>query len=689
MCYIIVKKKEKNRMKDLVIVESPSKAKTIQKYLGKNYCVMSSKGHIRDLATRGKGGLGVDVDNDFAPTYSISKEKKPLIKELKAAAQKADSVLLATDMDREGEAISWHLAQVLDLNLNSLNRIVFNEITRSAILNAVKNPRQIDMNLVRSQETRRILDRIIGFRLSALLKKKIKSKSAGRVQSVALKIICEREKEIVNFVPEEYWEIAALFKKGGQEFKAQLSKKNTEKITINSGEEAQNILRELSSDFKIDSLNNSSKKRNPYLPFTTSTLQQEASAKLGFSAKRTMTIAQTLYEGVDIGKETQGLITYMRTDSTRLSNEFVNEAFDYITTNYGTEYKGTYRLKNDENAQDAHEAIRPTYLANTPEKIKEYLTNDQYKLYRLIYIRALSSLMACAVNEVINVKLMNGFYTFVANGSNQVFDGFLKLYKEYDNSKDILLPSLEVDEVLISKEITPSQHFSEAPSRYSEAKLIKKLEEDGIGRPSTYATIIDTLSLRGYVQLKKQSESGKTKYFFPTEQGLLTNDKLADFFADIINEKYTASMENELDEIASSKLDYKKSLHNFYDYFMPLYFNALENMPAKEVEKTGEICPDCGGDLVIRNGRFGAFIACNNFPTCRFSKKLSGEEKEEPEHSGKMCPDCGSELLKRKNRFGTYFLGCSAYPKCKYLENIPGQEKTNKYKYRKKKNAKS
>ena len=588
-------------------------------------------------------------------------------------------------MDREGEAISWHLAEVLGLDVKDKDRIVFNEITRNAILKAIQDPRAIDMDLVASQETRRILDRIIGFKLSKLLQKKIHSKSAGRVQSVALKMICDREKEIEAFVPEEYWTIEATLLKGKDSFKAVLSKIGGEKAELHNEAEAQAVKVRAQSPFIVESLTHSKKKRPARLPFTTSTLQQEASSKLNFGAKKTMMLAQKLYEGIDIGSETQGLITYMRTDSTRLSNEFVSAAFGKIEEEYGKKYRGTYRVRNDENAQDAHEAIRPTDLNNTPEAMKPYLTADQYKLYRFIYLRALASLMAPAENDALTALFRTNDLTFTASGSVLVFDGYLKVYKEYDASKDVELPVLEEGEELNAKSVDALQHFTEAPSRYSEAKLIKALEEEGIGRPSTYATIIDTIVARGYVELKKSTESSRTKVFFPTEQGRLTDDKLGEYFSSVINEKYTARMEKELDLIAENKLDSKQSLHQFYDNFLPLYEKAEEQMPKKEAEKTGESCPLCGGDLVYRSGRFGKFISCANFPTCRYTANLENKPKEEPEHTGKICPDCGGELLKRKSRYGTYFYGCSNFPKCRHIENIEGE--TPKRTYRRKKSA--
>lgn len=658
-------------MKKLVIVESPSKSKTIEKYLGADYEVVSSKGHIRDLAIKGKGGLGVEVENEFKPIYTISKDKEKLVKELKAKAAKSSAVLLATDPDREGEAISWHLAQVLGLDTDEDNRIIFNEITKKTILASVEKPRKIDMGLVKSQETRRILDRIIGFKLSNLLQTKIKSKSAGRVQSVALRMICDREKEIKAFIPEEYWTIKALFNKDKQEFETNMTKINNKKAVIKNADEAQKILRELNTEFIVSNVKAEEKKRFAKLPFITSSLQQEASSKFGYPAKKTMMIAQKLYEGIELKSETIGLITYMRTDSTRLSADFVSAAKDLIKNQYGKEYIGYYKVKNDGQSQDAHEAIRPTDINNTPDKVKDYLTAEQYKIYTFIYNRALASLMAPCINDSITYTINNGIYDFSASGQTLKFDGFLKVYKEYDNSKDFILPNLVKDESLTATKIIDEQHFTEAPSRYTEAKLIKALEEEGVGRPSTYATIVDTIIKRGYVEYKKNSDTGKTKYFFPTEQGILTDDRLREFFIDIINTKYTANMEHELDEIAEDKLHYVNSLQKFWDDFMPLVENAYDKMEKIQPTKTGDICPECGGELVIRNGRYGKFISCGNFPKCRYTKQLEENKvKFVAEPIGELCPECQSELLKRKSRYGKFFIGCSNFPKCHYLRNI-------------------
>ena len=671
-------------MKNLVIVESPSKSKTIEKYLGEDFEVVSSKGHIRNLAIKGKDGLGVDVDDNFKTTYSIDKDKKDVVKELKAKAKKADYVYLATDPDREGEAISWHLAQELKLNLDEDNRVVFNEITKDAVLEAFKHPRLIDMGLVRSQETRRILDRIIGFKLSKLLKSKIQSKSAGRVQSVALKLIVDREKEIKAFIPVEYWTLDAVFEKDGNQFNASLAKINGKKAELNNGDDAKKAYDACLGEFTISNIKKQVRKKDPKLPFITSTLQQEASTKLGFSAKRTMTVAQRLYEGIELKDTTEGLITYMRTDSTRLSNVYIEAAHDAIEERFGKEYLGGYKVKNDEKSQDAHEAIRPTNILNTPEAVKDYLSPEQYKLYKMIYARALASLMASAKTNTVAVTLSQNDYDFTANGTQLAFDGYLAVYGDYESSKDVVLPELNEEEKIKAKELNQNQHFTEPPMRFSEARLIKQMEEEGIGRPSTYSMIIDTIQARGYVSLEKGTETSKTKVFFPTEQGILTADKLDEFFDSVINVKYTAHMENELDDIAAGE-DNIKALREFYDRFMPLVENAYEKMEKIEPEKIGEVCPECGNELIIRNGRFGKFISCSNFPECKYTRKMEQPEKEKPEPSGVMCPECGSELLKRKSRYGNYFLGCSNFPKCKHIENIEGEEKP---KFRKRKAAK-
>ena len=704
-------------MKNLVIVESPSKSKTIEKYLGGDYHVVSSKGHIRDLATSGKGGLGIDVENNFEPTYKVSSDKRAVVKELKDLAKKSDHVYLASDPDREGEAIAWHLANVLELNMEEENRIIFNEITKHAVVEAFEHPRTIDQDLVKSQEARRMLDRIIGFKLSKLLQSKIKSKSAGRVQSVALRLIVERENEIRAFKSEEYWTLAANIEKDGKTFSASLNKIDGKKADLKTQEEVNAVIERCCHDFIVNSIEKKVRKKEARMPFITSTLQQEASTKLGFGAKKTMQIAQKLYEGLPlVGGVSEGLISYMRTDSTRLSDQFVKDAESYIEDTYGKDYKGRARQKNSENAQDAHEAIRPTSILNTPARVKEYLSNDQYKLYKLIYARTLASLMAPSKSNVVNVQIVSDGCEFSANGSILTFDGYLKIYSDYETVKDEMLPIMEEQETLKDVELEGNQHFTEPPLRYSEARLIKDLEEKGIGRPSTYAIIIDTLQARGYVSLERPSEGSKTKVFIPSEQGELTDTKLQEFFSGIINVSYTANMEHHLDEIAAGERNNIEEVRTFYNEFEPLLQNAYENMEKKELERTGEKCPDCGNDLVYRIGRFGKFISCINFPECRYTKGEDEDEnaveevcpkcgskmvtkkgrygsflacsnypeckyiksnktKEEPEPTGEMCPDCGHELVRRKSRFGTTFIGCSNYPKCRYIKKEPKKEK--------------
>ena len=661
-------------MKNLVIVESPSKSKTIAKYLGKDYTVVSSKGHIRDLAIKGKGGLGVDIDNGFAATYEVSDDKKDVVRDLKKQAKNADMIYLATDPDREGEAISWHLAEELGLSEDAIDRVTFHEITKSAVLEAFGRPRAIDMDLVHSQETRRILDRIIGFKLSKLLNNKIRSKSAGRVQSVALKLIVEREKEIQAFKPKEYWTLDALFEKDGIEFTARLDKIAGKKANLRNEGEAKAAYDACQGPFTASSVKAAKRRRQPRPPFTTSTLQQEASTKLSMNAKRTMSIAQRLYEGIDIGSGQEGLITYMRTDSTRLSAGFVNDAKKVIADRYGSTYNGRYRVSNDASAQDAHEAIRPTSLANTPEAIKPYLTAEQHRLYKMIYARALASLMSAAVYDAVSVTMSNHEYDFAATGSTLAFDGYLKVYGAYESGKDVELPSLTEGEQLNAKQLTSAQHFTEPPARYTEARLIKALEEEGIGRPSTYAMIIDTIQARDYVQLRPAAEGSRTKVFFPTEQGILTTEKLDQFFSGIINVKYTAEMESKLDDIASGKENETVVLQNFYDRFAPMLDEAYAGMEKLKPEEVGEDCPECGKPLVYRQGRFGKFISCSDFPSCKYTRRIADPKKPAPVMTDKICPKCGKPLLQRVSRYKTTFLGCSGFPSCRYMEDNNGTE---------------
>ncbi len=636
----------------LVIVESPSKSKTIEKYLGKDYKVVSSKGHIRDLATKGKYGLGVDIEDNFKPTYTTIKGKKQTIDELKKEVKKADHVFLATDPDREGEAISWHLYDALGLKDDDYDRIVFNEITKNAIIESFNHARKIDQNLVNSQEARRILDRIIGFRLSKLMQAKTDGKSAGRVQSVALKLIVDKEREINDFKEEEYYTITAKF----NGFEADLFNYNHKDIEIKNEVCANEILDKLSNAFKIESVDKKSKNKQSKSPYITSTLQQDASNKLAMTSKKTMSIAQKLYEGIELADETVGLITYMRTDSTRISNEFIKETKDYIKANYGEDYVGRVKVsKKTENVQDAHEAIRPTSIKRDPLSVKPFLSNDEYKLYKMIYYRALASLMADAKTENTTVILDNNNYQFKSTGQIITFDGYLKVYKDYETTKEELLPPFDTykSNIIVSNDIIKEQHFTKPPARYTEAKLIKEMEELGIGRPSTYATVMDTIKKRGYVDIVD-------KKFIPTETGIEITDKLQQYFDHIINVNYTASMENDLDKIALGKLVWYKTLKDFYDDFEPSLKKAFDNMEKKAPEKTGETCPLCGSDLVVRKGRYGSFVGCSNYPECKYIKA-----NEKVEVVVCDCPDCDGKIVERKTKRGKIFYGCNNFPKCK------------------------
>ena len=651
--------------KKLVIVESPHKSKTIEKYLGKDFKVVSSVGHIRDLSTSGKYGFGVDIDNNFKPDYKIIKGKAKLVKELKKDIKDADFVYLATDPDREGEAISWHLYDTLGLKEENYDRIVFNEITKKAVLDSFNKARKIDDNLVKSQETRRILDRIIGFRLSKLMQSKTGGKSAGRVQSVALKLIVDREREIEAFIPEEYFEIEAKF----NDFDAKLDTYNHKKIEIKKESEAKEILSKLSNAFKIESIDKKEKAKKSEFPFTTSTLEQEASTKLGFTSKKTMMIAQKLYEGINLKDGAEGLISYMRTDSVRLSDEFIKDTYGYIKDNYGSEYVGYVKKSNKtENVQDAHEAIRPTNINNNPEKIKEYLTNDEYKLYSLIYYRALASLMKDAKVEATTVILDNNNYQFKVNGQILIFDGYLKVYSKYEDSEDKVLPDFSnyKSNVLVANTIEYTSHTTKPPARYTESKLIKEMEELGIGRPSTYAKTIDTIEERGYVKVID-------KKFIPTEVGIETTDKLQEFFKDIINVEYTKNMEDDLDKIAEGNMEWNKLLSIFYQEFEPKVEVAFKDMEKKVPEETGELCPNCGSPLVIKQSKYGKFTACSNYPTCKYIKS-NKEEKEVKEIIS--CPKCDGKILEKKTKRGKIFYGCSNYPKCDFASwDKPIEEK--------------
>ena len=655
--------------KKLVIVESPTKSKTISQYLGKDYEVKSSVGHIRDLATKGKGGLGVDVDKDFQPTYEIISGKNKTVSELNKALKDAEELYLATDPDREGEAISWHLKETLKIKNQKVYRVEFNEITKEAILNAFQHTRDIDEHLVSSQETRRILDRIIGFKLSKLLQSKIKSKSAGRVQSAALKLIVDREKEVLAFVPEEYYEIYAKFK----DIEAGLHQIDGEKPKISSAKESKDLLDRLDELFTVSELSKRQIKNNPNKALTTSLLQQQASSRYGYSSSKTMSLASNLYEGIDIGNETVGLITYTRTDSTRLSESFVSKTRQYIQENYGKEYLGYYRTDHKkQNVQDAHEAIRPTDIYRTPESIKSALSKQKngsqlYKLYSLIYYKTLASLMKASKNEVTTLLLENNGLVFKTTSSKQLFDGYLKALEHIDqrqNQPALDLSQFKEGDQLKADEVYDKQLFTSPPARYSESRLIKEMEELGIGRPSTYAQTISTIIKRRYVEFKE-------KKFFPTEQGTLTIEKLEKFFKEFISADYSKNMEEILDDIAEGDEKQLKVLREFYDYFMPLVDHARQHMEKVEAEETGEMCPKCGSPMVYRMGRYGKFEACSNFPTCKYIKP-NEKTKEKAFDTGVECPECkeGTLVLRTaksgKNK-GNQFLGCSRFPKCKYI----------------------
>ena len=647
--------------KNLVIVESPSKSKTIEKYLGDDFKVVSSKGHIRDLATSGKFGLGVDIDNGFKPNYVSITGKKKVINDLKKDVKESNTIYLASDPDREGEAIAWHLKDALGIKDDNYKRVLFNEITHDKVIEAINNPTVIDDDLVKSQETRRILDRIIGFRLSKLLQSKIGAKSAGRVQSVALKLIVDREREIEAFKAEEYWTITSKF----DEIEADLFKYKEEDIELKTETDCDKVLNELQKDYTVETIEQKKKNRKSKFPFITSTLQQEASTKLGFSAKKTMSIAQKLYEGIDLETETVGLITYMRTDSIRLSDEFVTSASKYILDNYGKDYIGYVKKSTKkENVQDAHETIRPTSIMREPLKVKQFLSNDEFKLYSLIYKRALASLMADAKVNQTTIILDNNDYKFKMTGQILIFDGYLKVYKDYETNEDKILPDIKKDDILSTELVEKEQHFTKPPARYTEAKLIKEMEELGIGRPSTYAKIIDTIKERGYVEIED-------KKFKPTEVGFETTDKLQEFFSDLINVEYTKNMEDDLDKIAEGNLVWNKVLEQFYQLFEPRVEDAFNQMEKVAPKETGEICPNCGSPLVIRKGRYGEFTACSNYPECKYIKKEKEEVKEIMD-----CPECDGKIIEKKTRKGKIFYGCNNYPKCKFASwDLPTTEK--------------
>lgn len=656
-----VKKKtaKKTAKKKLLIVESPAKAGTIQKYLGSKYVVVASMGHVIDLP---KSTLGVDVDHDFEPKYITIRGKGALLTSLKKEAKKADEVLLATDPDREGEAISWHLAKALNIDPASPCRVTFNEITKTAVKDAIEHPRAIDMNLVNAQQARRVLDRIVGYKISPILWEKVKrGLSAGRVQSVATRMLCDREEEILNFVPEEYWTIEAELKdsKTKKKFAARYYGENGEETKLSSGEEADAILADL-KEFKITSVKESVKKRNPQPPFTTSTLQQDASRKFSYQASRTMQIAQTLYEGVRLGGKlgTIGLITYMRTDSLRIADDALNEAEAVLTERYGGDYVHRRQYKSKKSAQDAHEAIRPTSISIRPDEIKDKLTPEQYKIYKLIWERFAASQMESAVYKLKAAVIESGSHTFRANGSEITFDGYMRVYVESSEKKEekskMLPPMAEGDDAeLVSAD--SKQHFTQPPPRYSDATLIRELEEKGIGRPSTYAPTISTIVSRGYVQRSKRQ-------LIPTELGFVTTDIMKQNFKDIVDEDFTAHMESELDDVEAGELDWVAVLRQFYPEFEHDLEEAHKNIEKIEIkDKVSDvICDKCGRHMVYKISKFGQFLACPGYPECRNTMAIRVG-------TGVECPKCGGEILIKHSRKGKVYFGCEHWPKCDFM----------------------
>ena len=647
------KKKTSSNKKNLVIVESPAKAKTIEKYLGRNYKVLASVGHIRDLK---KSTMSIDFENNYQPEYINIRGKGPLINDLKKEAKKAKNVYLASDPDREGEAISWHLAHILDLNLEDKNRVVFNEITKDAVKNAFKEPRQIDMDLVDAQQARRVLDRIVGYSISPILWKKVKKGlSAGRVQSVALKLIIDRENEINAFKPEEYWTIDGTFKKGNRQFNASFYGLDGKKKKLENNDQVQEVLTRIKGDeFNVISVDKKERKRNAPLPYTTSSMQQDAANKINFRTRKTMMVAQQLYEGINIGSGVQGLITYMRTDSTRISPVATNEAANFINDRFGANYsKHGSRVRNASGAQDAHEAIRPSSVFNTPESVARYLDKDQLKLYTLIWNRFVASQMTAAVFDTMSVRLDQNGVQFAANGSQVKFDGYLAIYNDSDKNK--MLPDMAVGDTVKRVVAKPEQHFTQPPARYSEATLIKTLEENGVGRPSTYAPTIETIQKRYYVKLA-------AKRFEPTELGEIVNKLIVEFFPDIVDVTFTAGMETRLDDVEIGKEEWQKVIDAFYQPFRKEVDKAEEEMEKIQIkdEPAGFDCDVCGHPMVIKLGRFGKFYACSNFPDCRNTKAIVKE-------IGVTCPTCHQgNIIERKSKRNRLFYGCDRYPECEF-----------------------
>jgi DNA topoisomerase-1 len=647
--------------KYLVIVESPAKAKTIEKYLGRNYKVVASVGHIRDLP---KSKMGIDVENNYEPHYISIRGKGDVIKGLRSAAKKAEKVYLASDPDREGEAIAWHLAHLLGLDLTEKNRVVFNEITKDAVKAAFKEPRTIDVNLVDAQQARRVLDRLVGYSISPILWRKVKKGlSAGRVQSVALKIIIDREKEIRNFKPEEYWSIDGNFKKGRKKFKANFWGVDGKKKKLPNAESVKEVTQRITGkEYEVKNVEKKERKRNPAAPFTTSSLQQEAARKLNFRTRKTMMVAQQLYEGIALGRQgTVGLITYMRTDSKRISDTAKAEVTDYIDSTFGKEFAahGGKKLKNAQGAQDAHEAIRPTSALRTPDEMKKFLDKDQLKLYTLIWSRFVASQMTPAILDTMKVTLDQNGVRFIANGSKIKFKGFMQVYVEGRDDgkedKENILPDLEVGQIVESVDIEPKQHFTQPPARFSEATLIRTLEENGVGRPSTYAPTLETIQRRYYVKLAQ-------KRFEPTELGEIVNTLIEDFFPQIVDVHFTAEMENNLDEVEDGKEEWIKVVDQFYRPFVKELENAEEKIEKIQIkdEPAGFDCDLCGHPMVIKLGRYGKFYACSNFPDCRNTKPIVKE-------IGVPCPICHKgQVIERKSKKNRIFYGCDRYPECEF-----------------------
>ncbi|MGS4712262.1 type I DNA topoisomerase [Streptococcus agalactiae] len=648
------KKKSATAKKNLVIVESPAKAKTIEKYLGRNYKVVASVGHIRDLK---KSNMSIDFENNYEPQYINIRGKGPLINDLKKEAKKAKKVYLASDPDREGEAISWHLAHILDLDKEDRNRVVFNEITKDAVKNAFVEPRQINMDLVDAQQARRVLDRIVGYSISPILWKKVKKGlSAGRVQSVALKLIIDRENEIKAFQPEEYWTIDGSFKKGTRKFNATFYGLDGKKFKLSNNEDVKTVLKRIKTDeFLVEKVEKKERRRNAPLPYTTSSLQQDAANKINFRTRKTMMIAQQLYEGLSLGTAGhQGLITYMRTDSTRISPLAQNEATEFITNRFGANYsKHGNKVKNASGAQDAHEAIRPSSVNHTPESIAKYLDKDQLKLYTLIWNRFIASQMTAAVFDTMKVNLTQNGVTFIANGSQVKFDGYMAVYNDTDKNK--MLPDMEEGESVKKVNTNPEQHFTQPPARFSEASLIKTLEENGVGRPSTYAPTLETIQKRYYVKLA-------AKRFEPTELGEIVNSLIVEFFPDIVDVTFTAEMEGKLDEVEIGKEQWQKIIDEFYKPFEKELAKAETEMEKIQIkdEPAGFDCELCGSPMVIKLGRYGKFYACSNFPECHNTKAITKE-------IGVICPICQKgQVIERKTKRNRIFYGCDRYPECEF-----------------------